>query len=434
MWSIAKKLLQKCNDEYNLPYCEDTSIDNEEKVWLFIDILIGYNRKIGNTDFDKTEEENGGQRPDVTGIPNKEYIEKAIKKSQSEIAPPVLPPVPRGVPVYIGPKGTELEREGNKPLRGPKPRIIVPKLRGRRLKLDRRGIHGKMPKRSVTSVVIHSTEGGYDHLYGNQNMHFIVKKDGTIHQTRGLGMAIDHAGLMGNSRKKAMWNGDGDISLHSIGIEVATTSMKHFIREGDFRIPVPRGGRVAKKRVRVKRRGRWVLETVYVTSTPPNRADVIRARKKATQLRRFTALRKLVHWLGGEFGLKKRDVVTHSMIAVSIYGRGRKADPPIIDWSKLGLPENGKLTDLDVVGGRVKSNHRKIERDRVGEDMAMIKIKGRLYYKMIKLPNGKYSYTPNASFGGISGLTTSITVSDGIRKKEEERKRRAARRRRRRSR
>jgi hypothetical protein len=102
-----------------------------------------------------------------------------------------------------------------------------------------------------------------------------------------------------------MWNGDGDITFKSIGIEVETE----------------------EKRENMK----WSDE-------------------------QYKAVEKLVHWIGSRHKIPAAHVLAHSQIAYSKYGRGRKPDPLSLDWSKLRLPNNYLRVDPDVASGAIEAN------------------------------------------------------------------------------
>ena len=67
--------------------------------------------------------------------------------------------------------------------------------------------------------------------------------------------------------------------------------------------------------------------------------------------------------MGGFYGLSPKDVLLHKQIAKSKYGRGRKSDAYGTDWSKLGLPDNSSILDVDVASGNVASNTTAIAND-----------------------------------------------------------------------
>lgn len=83
----------------------------------------------------------------------------------------------------------------------------------------------------------------------------------------------------------------------------------------------------------------------------------------------FDSVENLVEWIGGYYGLEKRDVVTHKQIAADgRYGRGRKSDPYVNDpaqfWTELNLPNGYEQLDLCVARGSTKANTGAIKGDK----------------------------------------------------------------------
>lgn len=415
MWSIAEQLLTKCADEYTIPYCTDSKTTKTQKIQFLIGVLITYNR-INNPAFEEIDEVGKISRGTKVFFPSKEYIEKAIEQSDKDVPPPETTPPPEVITregLYTGANAAEWSRRGLESFpKISKPTIITPDGVAPETKSD----YGRMPKSSVTSIVIHTTEGASDGLYESLGIHYIVKEDGTIHLIRNHDIAIDHAGLMGH-RRAAYWNGDRKPSLHSVGIEIENKSMETLIGEGKFLIEAD-PAKVASK-------GKGTSK-VYYTDKPPSQAALDRGIRQARSARaintkQYEALKSLVHWLGYELGLKKKDVVTHSMVATSRYGRGRKDDPPIVDWAKLGLPENHHLIDQDVLAGRVKGNLSTIKDYRDGTKLKMVTVGGKEYYKIVAVVvDGatKYSYVPLPHFGEEEDSTAGIEAAIALRPKK----------------
>lgn len=156
----------------------------------------------------------------------------------------------------------------------------------------------------TTHIILHSTGGNTPEgtLVGGK-AHYVVTKEGEIIQVRDVNDSINHAGVGRKSSKGACWRGDTNISYHSVGIEVCQ----------------PDGHE-------------W------------NSAQ-------------YEAVRKLVHFLGAKYGIRKRNVLGHYQVACSRFGRGRKHDPfKEVDWEKLDLPDNSKLIDHDVLKREVLAN------------------------------------------------------------------------------
>ncbi|MBI4232570.1 N-acetylmuramoyl-L-alanine amidase [Candidatus Peregrinibacteria bacterium] len=420
-----------------------------------MEVLIKYNREIDNDDFSQIEDDhdvNGLGRGAKVYFPKKEYIEKSLKQADLEVEAPPLPAPPEvleSTGYYAGPdKKTAakwnkmgLERFSavkKPPVVIPKIRVKVPKMKDgkvlkikgkiqyefvlRSLNTGKKAPHGKMPRDKVNGVVIHTTEGAHEELYRNQGIHYVLRRDGTIELIRNLDIAIDHAGIMDNSSSKAMWRGDKKPSLHTVGIEVVNPALSNLVKSGEVLIDA--NPKVVKSKLVGKR-------TVYYTDQAPTEKALKKGRAMALKARALTekqnaALKQLVHWLGHEFNLKKRDVWTHSMVATSKFGRGRKADPPILDWSKLGLPDNHWQIDQDVLAGQIIPNLVTIEKYRSGESLEMANIDGKQYYQILQVTiNGKttYTYNPKAHFGAkptmTSGLKATVQMKESQKKKED---------------
>lgn len=412
MWSIAEQLLTKCADEYAIPYCTGEENTKTQKIQFLIGVLITYNRT-NNPAFEEVDEVGKIGRETKVFFPSKEYIEKAIEQSDKDVPPPEKPTPPEVITTegfYTGANAAEWDKRGREKFpKTSKPTIITPDGVAPETKSD----YGRMPKSSVTSIVIHTTEGPSDGLYESLGIHYIVKEDGTIHLIRNHDIAIDHAGLMGH-RRAAYWNGDRKPSLHSVGIEIENKSMETLIKEGKLLIKA-NPAKVASKTIG---KGKSKMK-VYYTDKPPSQTALDSGIRQARAVRvintkQYEALKGLVHWLGYELGLQKKDVVTHSMVATSRYGRGRKADPPIVDWDKLGLPDNHHLIDQDVLAGRVNGNLSTIKAYRDGTRLKMITVGGKEYYKIVAVVvDGvtKYSYVPLSYFGAEEDITAGVDAA-----------------------
>jgi len=219
----------------------------------------------------------------------------------------------RILPRYLKDPDQDFEREGQEPLTNrfkfnPKKELI-----------SRPGGLKRSKKRSkTTAIVLHSmdtnTRKGFEEAMKTKRVHFFVDKKGRIYQSYNSAAKLNHAGRPGNKRK-ASWNGDENISYHSIGIEVEAFGGKENPKTGQ-------------------------MEGVEEWEGP-----------------QYTAVKRLVHWLGKKYDLKKRDVVAHRQVAYGKWGRGRKSDPYIkVDWDKLALSNNSNLLDLDVLAGTIDAN------------------------------------------------------------------------------
>ena len=427
LWGLADKLLGRCTYNYQIPYCQDSTIKNKDKIWMLIETIIRYNREINNPDFEGLDPENHDASVGLDSkvfLPPKEYLVKTLKESEEDVKPSSPEVGPEKPTVYSGKDVKELEKIGNELIKAPskKSEISIPKVNGEPININRKSSHGRMPKGAVKNLVIHSTEGGPGILYLGQNIHFVLLRNGTLEQIRNTGIAVDHGGIMANSSKKAMWNGDQSPSLHSIGIEVVNPPLGTLIRQGKVLVKKEDD----TKFFYVERNGK----KVYFTDKAPTKKAREEGHKQAHKERGFTdaqykTLKDYVSWLGSEFHLRKKDVVAHSMIGTSKYGRGRKSDPPSLDWDRLDLPNNHMQVDQDVAEGRVKANLGWVDKSATGEALEMIDVKGKKYYLLIPVTINKetiYSYAPTDRFGAAETMTAGVKAGDKIWKEKQKKK------------
>lgn len=433
LWSMADKLLSRCTNQYQLPYCRQPDILNQDKIWMMVAAIIRYNNDIDNPDFTEDDEESHDPEVKVgtkVYLPSKDYLNRILTESQKDVDPASLTPSSDKIPLYTGKNAAKLAKIGNELIRAPakKPEMVTPRYldgphKGQPLKLDKPTGSGKMPKTVVDKIVIHSTEGNADVLYNGQNAHFAVRRDGTIERILNTNVATSHAGMMKNgSAKRAVWSGDGSPSLRSIGIEVENIALSRLVREGKVTIKKDK-----KEKVFYIMRNKV---PVYFTDRPPGKKALEEGRKQAKTERGFTdaqykALKSLVGQLGSEFSICKKNVVTHSMIATSKFGRGRKSDPPSFDFSRIDLPNNYLLVDTDVASGRVEANLSISEKSRTGNQVEMINYKGRQYYKLIPVSNNgetTYSYSPTDRFGAGEDIVAGTKAAEKIWKEREKQK------------
>ena len=250
-------------------------------------------------------------------IPTKAYLdifkkdfdkdaEAKGEEADVEIKLPVHAELLRGIPLYKDPK---LATKGEAMLTN-KSKLNLHKIRtypGLRLPPA-----GEARERT-DYIILHSTatdnaDRGAESTAVKRRAHYVVSRDGKIFLVRNANDAFDHAGRFRKPRG-AIWNGDGDVSLHSIGIEVAT-------KPGE----------------------EW-------------------------NGKQYAAVNRLIHALGEKYKIQAKNVLTHSQVANSKSGRGRKQDPMNLNWEKLGLPNNYLLVDTDVVTGRVEPNFVSIKDD-----------------------------------------------------------------------
>jgi|GEM_PF-2281634 len=434
LWSISNKLMIRCADEYGIDYCKKNDVPAARKIRLLVEIITNYNVKINNPDFeDITEEEDFDlENGSKVFLPPKEYLVKALKQAQEDVKDDVEPIRRGNIPMYAGRDAAKMEKFGNQFIAPPKhpPQIVIPHYRqksGEYLDPYVEAGHGRMPKSKTKGLVIHSTEGGADILREGQNIHYILRRDGVIELIRDMDIAVSHAGNMTSKKasKHAMWEGEKEPSFHTVGIEVINPSLPSLIKEGKVNVALDSKAKVFSATIRWKdKKGRAKSRVALLTSTPPKQKAIDAGFKQARVERGFTdeqykSLKAWIAYVGNKKGLKYKDIVTHSMIACSDSGRGRKSDPPVLDWGRLGLMNNHYRVDADVAEGRVKANIDESERIRTGKKMTMVKYKGKIYYEVLpSVVNGKdaYSYFPEARFGGTDSMIAGVSAAEKIRK------------------
>lgn len=292
--------------------------EKEVPVRDIVKAIIYFNHQKGNPVFSDVNPSNPiapkFQAGDQIHLPDSDaitsYLDKHIEKPSGKISRKV-DKMPKGVPMYVDSgsmSASKLEEQGIQQIRhnGPKPRINTKHV-------PKRPSPKRFPymgKEKVKYVILHSTMGSPEGLYRNNKIHFVVKKNGQIDQLLPLNRACNHAGHMRSKSAKGIWNGDANVTYHSIGIEVETGMMEE-----------------------------W------------NDAQ-------------YRSAKELVSWLGDHFELPQANIITHSQMAASQFGRGRKIDPLNLEWDRLGLPNNFYRIDPDVATGRIPSNLGGIVRDK----------------------------------------------------------------------
>jgi hypothetical protein len=415
---IAEKLLVRCGYGYANNYCQKNEIPNSRKVKLLIEIIVEYNIQKNNPSFkepafdeERIESLKNGAK---VFLPAKEYLEKALAKAHATAKNEGEPIKPGKVPLYGGPDAAKLERWGNEPLVAPKvpPRIVIPKFRGEYLDPDFETSHGHMPKDATQGIVIHGTEGTqYPWLYEDQNIHYILKRNGTLELIHNPNIAVSHCGTMAQKpRKRALWNGEQSPSYHFVGIEVENLSLASLIRNGKVAIKVGKDAKISK------------VGSRYFTSTPPTQAAKDEAWRQAKRERDFTneqydSLKTWIAYIGAQKGLKKKDVLTHHMVATNGDVRGRKSDPPVFNWARVGLPNNYLRVDPEVATGRLKANLNEAERIRSTDGLKMRKHNGK--YEIFP-SDGKdgssfhYYFSAPDRFGGDATMMDGVKAADKI--------------------
>jgi len=184
-----------------------------------------------------------------------------------------------------------------------------PKWNADSLVAKRQLMGGKVGLDDVDYIILHSTAS--DSVFSvigpsGPKAHFGVDKDGSIYYFVHVDKGTPSKDKIAPHAGKSKWNGVDDLNTNSIGIEVVAENGED-----------------------------W---------TPAQ----------------YEAVKQLVAWLGGYYGLCKNDVLMHKQVAVGKFGRGRKRDPYTTVYasffSNLGLPDNSRLLDLDVAYDRVDAN------------------------------------------------------------------------------
>lgn len=423
LWSIADKLLTRCGYSYGINYCQKNAISSNRKIPVLIDIIKEYNIKLKNPDFkdfideDESEELEDGAK---VFLPPKEYIEQAIKKSQEDVKEEKEIVKPGVVPMYAGSNAAKMEAWGNKLIAPPKtpPKFVPGKdaVTHEDLHPEDPTIYGRMPKEQTKGIVIHSTEARVPNNLRHQDgyIHFILNRNGVIEVIHNIDIVSNHAG-------SSRWEGVKGVAHHTVGIEVINIGMPSLIRDGKINVALDKKAKVFSVKIYNKKNKKW--ENRYLTSTPPSKKALDDGFKQARQERGFTeeqyrSLKDLIAYIGSQKGLRYKDVVTHSMVATANSSRGRKSDPPVLYWEKLGLPNNHYRVDPDVATGNVKANIEESEAIRTGKKMTMVKYKGKLYYEILQSKIGykdAYSYFPEARFGGTESMTVGLKAAEKIR-------------------
>jgi N-acetyl-anhydromuramyl-L-alanine amidase AmpD len=208
--------------------------------------------------------------------------------------------------------------------------------------------NGSRAKKTPTHIVLHSTEGGIDGLYRSGNIHYVVRPNGEIIEIRNPKIPLNHAGRISHPTHKANWDGDGNVSYKSIGIEIETRSVTEYVKKDKIDLPPPKNATIITQKI-----GK---QTLYYTTnnTPPEESTRKAAHKQSAEARKLTdeqykTMELLITYLGDKYGIRIDHTVAHSMIGVTRFGsRGRKSDPPNFDFTKALPIDNYKLKDLDA--------------------------------------------------------------------------------------
>ncbi|MBD3329938.1 hypothetical protein GF354_00235 [Candidatus Peregrinibacteria bacterium] len=332
LWSIASDLIQNFEKAHSITF---PGSSKTKKVHKMIELINQFNIDQGNAVFDGVKPNDYAPNlavGDKILTPDSEYILSHIEAAASSSKLEVLP---EGIPMYSGPNAKELEEKGKKVpvFKGKAPEVVIPEYDGTKIDTSvltgKSGTYGEMASEDVKYIILHATVGLQvkdgkceGKLFRTQRMHYLVAKDGTIYRLRDENIAVDHAGLMTEAKLKAKrytsyakWNGDAEVSLHSIGIEIETDH------------------------------------------TSPGKVDPITEDQ-------YAALKKLVPWIASRFKIPASQVLGHDQIAMDKYGTmGRKPDPCQLDSTKIGLPDNSRRIIPDVASGEIGGDYKEIKRD-----------------------------------------------------------------------
>lgn len=325
------------NEKYNAYLAEQVKIDKSDIEEIIIDFNIRFNPELKNVNDKASNIPKGAQ----IWVPNAQYFLDSFKGIVEDPSVAVKPipkpelPKPDNIPSVPAPVG-EIPPALDKVTSGQ----YVKKINGiwvRDVESMKKGaerfstkkweqhpawnedykkeMHLEIKKvvmklRDVQHIVLHSTiSSDSSGIIKSHKAHFVVERDGSIKYLVPIDKDTESSKKYAHHAGTSAWDGLHELSEHSIGIEV------------------------------VAQEGQSWSEAEYV------------------------AIKKLVEFIGGYYGLQKNDVLLHKMVAYSEYGRGRKSDPcddPSVLYSKLGLPDNSRLMDLDVAQGDVLSNIAKI--------------------------------------------------------------------------
>ncbi len=323
LWSMAEVLRAELVQVHYKGISGGQTPENRTNDREFLVAALGRFNREYNPQFETVNEElNNILNGMSISIPTKAYLdifkkdfekdaESAEEEVEVEIKMPAHAELLKEVPLY---KDRRLDEAGNKILENYS-RLSLTDIKSY-ANLHLRPL--KHPRTSTNYIVLHSTEmGGPDRgaegTAAAGRAHYVVNPDGKIYAARNERENFDPVGRFRNLHKPkstaALWNDETDMSGHSISIEVGAL---------------------------------------------PN---------EEWNEKQYKAVKRLVHALGERYHISAKNVLTHSQVACSPWGRGRKHDPANVHWDKLGLPNNYLLVDTAVVRGRIKPNFSGITRD-----------------------------------------------------------------------
>ncbi len=328
------------NEKYNAYLAEQVKIDKSDIEEIIIDFNIRFNPELKNVNDKASNIPKGAQ----IWVPNAQYfldsVRGIVEDPSVALKPIPKPELPKpdnipSVPALIGeiPPALDKVTSGQyvKKINGVWVRDVEAMKKGAERFATKKWeqhpawnedykkeMHFEIKKvlrklRDVRHIVLHSTiSSDSNGIIKSHKAHFVVERDGSIKYLVPIDKDTESSKKYAHHAGTTAWDGLHDLSEHSIGIEVVALE------------------------------GQSWSEAEYV------------------------GVKKLVDFIGGYYNLQKNDVLLHKMPRYSEYGRGEKSDPcddPSVLYSKLGLPDNSRLMDLDVAQGDVLSNIAEINGD-----------------------------------------------------------------------
>lgn len=343
-WILASRKGIYSHPDYQRYFKDEIHIESQEEI---LAVVIAFNRQFNPELSNLNDELSNVPKGAFIWLPNVEFYEADMEGHFIEEAPPVIHPEPQTPAAVPNTKLLDTSTPGQ----------YVIKVKGKwRRDVDemREGAElfsstkwsdhptwveeGGFPKTrqiarfqmtSVEGVVLHSTiSNDLAAVRRDRSAHFGVTRDGTIyrivHVPNDPNNPVKASETIAMHAGRSTWDGEQNLNQSWIGIEVVAN-------EGQA----------------------W--------------SDA-----------QFDSVEELVEWLGGFYGFQKNDVLMHKQVAYSIpYGRGRKSDvqcgselsPDRAEadfWSRLDLPDNSRILDLDVTSNYTTGNWGRIDSGRDG--------------------------------------------------------------------
>ncbi len=351
VWKIGRKVAYEVQSEVTFEdYFEAHDITDGDTIADFVEIIILFNKKY-NPDLSGLDPSSMKNGVDVW-IPSYDFFLKRLTKSDEaqDRAGLDIAPAPGRLPEKLPARGGPFYMDSSMNERG---KEVLPSLGEPILRypvyerpvnsLGHFNVHRELSRRTVSVgrgrhrrnityvrfeginvkrqgqnkpeyIILHSTASkDKSGTISRGVAHFVIDRDGKMFRVSADNCRVAHAG-------ETIWNGDRDLNKNSIGIEVVA--------------PQPQDGDA-----------RWTNE-------------------------QYVSIKKLVHELSSKYHIPVRNILSHQQVAANYdssikqYRRGRKPDPFFIDWEKLGLPNNYRIIDPDVVAGRAHPNLERIDQER----------------------------------------------------------------------